>query len=166
MFPVFATLPTDAPEAYRRRWTDRLTPSQHVLSVLHVNIQIVLALLVAWMLYLALWPQHGLVINAPLRVTPSVVRAGEALTLIVDYDQPTEGASDLGLFLASGGRLVTIPTATIALPAGSHRIAVLVPVPRYTPPGSYKVYLVRQTRASYFAQAPLLVESPPVQVIP
>lgn len=152
--------------AARRRWTDRFTPSQRALELANHGLQLVMVLLLAWMVYLTIWPRHGLVIETPTVAEPQRVRAGEIVTLSITYSKVSEGASDLGLFLASKGRIVVLPTATIALPAGQHRVAVIVPVPAYTPPGSYKVYVVRETRASYFPKPPILVESTVIEVVP
>jgi hypothetical protein len=151
-------------EENRRRWTDHLTPSHCVLTHLSRAIQTAIAIMVGYLLYLAIIPQHSLSVDEPIVAEPRVVQAGGSVTLSLSYQKNNDSISDLGLFLASEGRIVTLPASTVALPAGVHRLALMVPVPRYTPPGNYKLYLVRDT-LTFFPQHPILVESTQIEVV-
>lgn len=114
------------------------------------------------------------VANQPPGFTPhrleilerQAIPAGCPVTAVLSYYQKDPAVVTLGLFFARMGRETAVPHGMYDLPAGEHVVGFYVEVPRWLPPGDYKVYLL-WTRIGWFGRPESVrVESSRFQIAP
>jgi len=94
------------------------------------------------------------------------IPAGCPIDVVLRYRQQGAGAASLGLFWAARGRLTSVPLGLYDLPDGEHVVAFLVEVPRWIPPGSYRLYLVRSGITWFGRPESGRIESDALEIIP
>lgn len=103
-------------------------------------------------------------VKEPMPIEPKVVKAGQAVELMLDYEKEENVPGTVGLSLTAKGTIVPLTTWAMALPTGKHRVAIYVQIPEYAPAGNYKLYLTKQYRPSILRDDTMLFESVPFEV--
>jgi hypothetical protein len=116
--------------------------------------------------YLTTYPRQVMTIASPIALDKLSVEPGGTIRLILDYQKHWSIQSSMAVSLVSRGLIIPLPSTVSALPAGRHRIAYLIQVPLFTPPGSYKVYLVKEYVPTLFRESNMLIASNPFDVVP
>jgi len=98
-------------------------------------------------------------VKEPMPIEPKVVKAGQAVELMLDYEKEENVPGTVGLSLTAKGTIVPLTTWAMALPSGKHRVAIYVLIPAYAPAGNYKLYLTKQYRPSVLRDDTMLFES-------
>lgn len=104
-------------------------------------------------------------VKEPMPIEPKVVKAGQAVELMLDYEKEENVPGTVGLSLTAKGTIVPLTTWAMALPSGKHRVAIYVLIPAYAPAGNYKLYLTKQYRPSVLRDDTMLFESVSFDVV-
>ncbi len=125
-------------------------------------------LLMAGMNWYVLFPRARLTIKAPLPVIgPTQLYAGEAVEVVIDYCSSGEAFGWVGGVFASGGVIYPILGAWPAtLPDGCHVVRAKIQTPTTLPPGSYRLYMVRDYAPTVIATVQRHIESEPFDIVP
>lgn len=144
----------------------RLPTAQTVVYAVLLGLLFCAMTITAYIGFALIYPRAELVVTTqPIEVMTKTVRAGEALTLALEYCKAHERNSLGGLLLASRGAIIALPAYVSALPIGCHRVGLMYQVPSYTPPGSYKAYLAKEYRPTIFQEVQVLIETEEFHVV-
>lgn len=122
-----------------------------------------------YIFYLMFFPFKVIVLNSqPIAVTNRVLQAGEPLHYILDYCKSIETPASVSREFISADRdvIIAMPVSTSLLPMGCHKLTIAEDVPRYVPPGIYKMRQTRTYRLNAYRDIPYVFESESFEVLP
>jgi len=112
-------------------------------------------------------PASRIQVEEPIKVLTKRVNAGDGLRIQYTYCKQDEAIAIVGGFLASRGVIIPIQHLwASALPIGCHSLLIDIQVPLITPPGNYRIYLVREYQPTMFEQSTYSFRTEPFDVEP
>lgn len=118
------------------------------------------------LLLTALRDSSTLSVREPMRVVTPRVHPGNAVTIVIDYCKDREDVAVVGTVLARRGVVIPVLMWPSDLPVGCHVVAMTLPIPSYTPPAKYVLYMVREYRPLVGSTRGISVRTEPFDVVP